>query len=75
MALELLAAVYHIGQSKMEVVVQDESQTRRRINLTWMRKKGKDTPPPEWLSMVEGEVRYQQGMNSNPFASLLKPGF
>jgi hypothetical protein len=73
---QLMAAVLHLGKSKMEVVLDDDTGTRRRINVHWMRKKGPvDAPPEDWLSSVEGEVKYQQGMSENPLEKLMRRGF
>jgi hypothetical protein len=61
MESQLIAVVLHLGQSKLEAVVDDDTQTRRRINLTWISRKRGDLPPDDWAAQVEGEVGYQKG--------------
>jgi len=70
MPSQLIAVVLHLGKSKLEAVVDDGTQVRRRINLSWISRKRGDAPPEDWLSQVEGEVRYQQG-NVDPLKKLM----
>lgn len=70
MASQVVAVVLHLGQSKLEAVVDDGTGMRRRVNLTWISRKRGDVPPDDWLAQVEGEVNYQRG-NIDPLKKLL----
>lgn len=75
MASDLIAVVLHLGQSKLEAVVDDGTGMRRRINLSWVNRRAGDLPPENWFDQVEGEVNYQKGNAGDPLAKLLKGGF
>ena len=64
MASQLLAVVLHLGQSKLEAVIDDGTGTRRRVNLSWISRKLGDNPPADWPQQIEGEVEYQRGLTS-----------
>lgn len=64
MPSQLIAVVLHLGQSKLEAVVDDGTGTRRRINLEWTSRKDVDNAPESWFTQVEGEVQYQRGQVS-----------
>ena len=74
MASDLIAVVLHLGQSKLEAVVDDGTGMRRRINLSWVSRTEGDLPPESWLDQIEGEVEYQKGQGSDPLAKLLGGG-
>jgi hypothetical protein len=74
MASDLIAVVLHLGQSKLEAVVDDGTGMRRRINLSWVNRKSGDLPPESWFDQIEGEVSYQKGNSGDPLARLLGGG-
>lgn len=57
--MRLLSVVQHLDQPKLEVVIEDDQNHRRRIDYTWM---SKDilSVPDNWLEAVQGEIEYQR---------------
>lgn len=71
MPSDLIAVVLHLGQPKLEAVVDDGTGMRRRINLSWVSRKEGNLPPASWFDQIEGEVSYQRGNSGDPLAKLL----
>jgi hypothetical protein len=63
--MRLLSVVSFHGASKMEVTVEDDQGSRRRVTYAWAAKFPTDTPPEGWLSSVQAEVEYQRGSEND----------
>jgi hypothetical protein len=57
--VKLVNAVIYQGESRLEAVVVDRHGARRKISVSWLEKDQSDTPPFNWLDIVQGEVEYQ----------------
>lgn len=57
--MKLISTVLHLGQSRMEVIVEDRLGKRRRIAYSWLSKEKTNSPPVFWSDIVEQEVEYQ----------------
>lgn len=56
---KLLWLVWSEGKQLLEVTVEDPTGKRRRIDVKW-KSRGHSPVPPNWWSMVEGEVEFQR---------------
>lgn len=60
--IKLRLARVHLGQSRMDVAVDDlKTGTPRGIHFTWASVQPSDVPPDHWYDSVRGEVEYQRG--------------
>lgn len=63
MADKLVNAVLHFGKSGMEVVAERNGK-RRKVDIVWHRKVTSDVAPPDWPTMVTGELDFQDSPKS-----------
>jgi hypothetical protein len=64
--MKLLWCVLHLGNSGMEVVAEDAQGLRRKVDLSWLVKENPDHPPPNWPSIIQGEMDYQDSEKVSP---------
>lgn len=60
--IKLRLARVHLGQSRMDVAVDDlKTSTPRAIRFRWQAGEPTDAPPDHWYDSICGEVKYQRG--------------
>ena len=57
--VELIQAVLHLGQQKIEAAVRTDDGTLRIINYEWKARERTNVPPGDWGSVVFAEAEYQ----------------
>jgi len=64
--LRLAFAVIHLGEQRLEAVVEDDSGRRRRVEVRQMTREPTDVPPDDWYDHVLGELSYQDSVAGLP---------
>lgn len=57
--MKIAFMVQRLGESRIDVVVDDEEGHRRKIQANWISRDA-DIPPDGWFEAVTGEVSYQR---------------
>lgn len=60
--MKLIFAVLHLRKNKMEVVSEDRTGRRRKVDVSWLSKEKTNSPPVFWPESVEGELDYQDSV-------------
>lgn len=64
--MKLLCCILHLGKCGMEVIVEDRTGRRRKVNITWLAKIRVDVPPAKWAQQTDAELQFQDSERLRP---------
>lgn len=62
----LINVVLHLGQCRLDAVIQDEEGRRRKVAFSWLEKSPDGAPPAHWVEAIRGEVEFRRSLELAP---------